>query len=226
MASTFRPGKLSHIEILIRLFPTQKKSVLDLVLQGCNGDVVKAIEHLLSASEPTINENKNLETNRMVSTTNNSCPKTEEERSTSPCLKRTGSPLPEAAKRLRPGNLLRAWNPAFSPASLNSSDASASSMTAMAAALNGSFVFGRNHSPVSFSLASSLLGSSLITSFPSIANDNFLTRTNIPSGPFSPSYSSNSASVPPFYFPLDLYSSSLTKAASITKETIWSKLCA
>nr|XP_004226593.1 doublesex- and mab-3-related transcription factor A2-like [Ciona intestinalis] len=52
MASSFRPGKLSHLEILTRLFPQQKRSVLELVLQGCNGDTVKAIEHFLSVNEP------------------------------------------------------------------------------------------------------------------------------------------------------------------------------
>lgn len=52
MAPSFRPGKLSQIEILKRLFPAQKSNVLGLVLQGCNGDVVKTIEHFLSANEP------------------------------------------------------------------------------------------------------------------------------------------------------------------------------
>ncbi|XP_070563697.1 doublesex and mab-3 related transcription factor 3, truncated-like [Ptychodera flava] len=47
----FRPGRLSPIEILMRVFPMQKRSVLELVLQGCNGDLVKAIEHFLSASD-------------------------------------------------------------------------------------------------------------------------------------------------------------------------------
>ena len=49
--SNFRPGRLTPIEILTRLFPTQRKAVLELVLQGCSGDLVKAIEHFLSASE-------------------------------------------------------------------------------------------------------------------------------------------------------------------------------
>lgn len=47
--SPFRPGRLAPIEILLRLFPTQRKAVLELVLQGCSGDLVKAIEHFLSA---------------------------------------------------------------------------------------------------------------------------------------------------------------------------------
>lgn len=50
----FRPGRLNHMEILERLFPYQKKPVLELVLQGCNGDLVKAIEHFLSAQDTII----------------------------------------------------------------------------------------------------------------------------------------------------------------------------
>ncbi|KAL8597859.1 hypothetical protein ACOMHN_061392 [Nucella lapillus] len=47
----FRPGRLSPLEILERLYPYQRRSVLELVLQGCNGDLVKAIEHFLSAQD-------------------------------------------------------------------------------------------------------------------------------------------------------------------------------
>lgn len=54
IASSFRPGKLTHIEILSRLFPLQNQSVLELVLQGCNGDMVKTIEHFLSANDPDL----------------------------------------------------------------------------------------------------------------------------------------------------------------------------
>ena len=49
--TAFRPGRLSNIEILERIFPFQKRTVLELVLQGCNGDLVKAIEHFLSAQD-------------------------------------------------------------------------------------------------------------------------------------------------------------------------------
>ncbi|XP_038069303.1 doublesex and mab-3 related transcription factor 3, truncated-like [Patiria miniata] len=52
--SNFRPGRLTPIEILTRLFPTQRKAVLELVLQGCSGDLVKAIEHFLSATEDAV----------------------------------------------------------------------------------------------------------------------------------------------------------------------------
>lgn len=49
--TTFLPGRLNNIEILERIFPFQRKSVLELVLQGCNGDLVKAIEQFLSTQE-------------------------------------------------------------------------------------------------------------------------------------------------------------------------------
>jgi len=51
IASSFRPGRLSNKDILQRLFPMHSGAVQELVLQGCNGDVVKAIEHFLSIQE-------------------------------------------------------------------------------------------------------------------------------------------------------------------------------
>ncbi|XP_059151585.1 doublesex and mab-3 related transcription factor 3, truncated-like [Physella acuta] len=52
--TAYRPGRLSPLEILERVFPHQRKSVLELVLQGCNGDLVKAIEHFLSAQDTVV----------------------------------------------------------------------------------------------------------------------------------------------------------------------------
>lgn len=37
------------IDVLCRLFPLQKKSVLELMLQGCEGDIVQAIEQILNS---------------------------------------------------------------------------------------------------------------------------------------------------------------------------------
>lgn len=51
LASSFRPGKLTPIQILSRLFHSESTTVLELVLQGCEGDLIKAIEHFLSVSE-------------------------------------------------------------------------------------------------------------------------------------------------------------------------------
>lgn len=51
LPADFRPGRLSPMEILHRIFPNQKKAVMELVLQGCDGNLVKAIEHFLSAND-------------------------------------------------------------------------------------------------------------------------------------------------------------------------------
>lgn len=56
LSSAFLPGRLTNLEILERLFPFQKKSVLELVLQGCNGELVKAIEQFLSSQETLLSQ--------------------------------------------------------------------------------------------------------------------------------------------------------------------------
>ena len=38
---------MTSLEILEKLFPAQKRQVLEIALNGCNGDVVRTIEHLL-----------------------------------------------------------------------------------------------------------------------------------------------------------------------------------
>uniref|UniRef100_A0A5S6Q7F9 DM domain-containing protein n=1 Tax=Trichuris muris TaxID=70415 RepID=A0A5S6Q7F9_TRIMR len=44
-------SQLSHYDILGRLFPNHKKESIEMALQNFNGDIVKAIEHLLSNGE-------------------------------------------------------------------------------------------------------------------------------------------------------------------------------
>ncbi|RWS10765.1 doublesex and mab-3 related transcription factor 3-like protein [Dinothrombium tinctorium] len=51
LPSDFRPGRLSAIDLLMRIFPNQKRTIMELVLQGCNGDVRKAIEHFFSLKD-------------------------------------------------------------------------------------------------------------------------------------------------------------------------------
>ena len=45
------PGRFTSIEILERIFPLQRRHVLNAVLAGCSDDVVQAIEQLLSAQD-------------------------------------------------------------------------------------------------------------------------------------------------------------------------------
>ena len=46
-----RRGRLANIEILERIFPLQRRHVLDQVLTGCNGDLVMAIEQFLTVRD-------------------------------------------------------------------------------------------------------------------------------------------------------------------------------
>ena len=55
--SHYRPEKQNNIDILERVFPHQRKSVLELVLQGCDGDLIKAIEHFFSAQDTLTAQN-------------------------------------------------------------------------------------------------------------------------------------------------------------------------
>uniref|UniRef100_A0A1I8FYH3 DM domain-containing protein n=1 Tax=Macrostomum lignano TaxID=282301 RepID=A0A1I8FYH3_9PLAT len=47
--SAGKPGRLSSLQILERLFPSQRRQALELALQNYSGDAVKAIEHFLAA---------------------------------------------------------------------------------------------------------------------------------------------------------------------------------
>ncbi|KAI2800893.1 hypothetical protein BLOT_013418 [Blomia tropicalis] len=50
-ADDYRSGRTSPIGTILKLFPDQKRPVIDLVLQACDGSVFKAIEHFLSIDE-------------------------------------------------------------------------------------------------------------------------------------------------------------------------------
>ena len=72
--TAFRPGRLTNIEILERIFPFQKRTVLELVLQGCNGDLVKAIEHFLSAQDTLLAQQQQIGMSSLPGTTSGSRP--------------------------------------------------------------------------------------------------------------------------------------------------------
>ncbi|RWS27929.1 doublesex and mab-3 related transcription factor 3-like protein [Leptotrombidium deliense] len=65
MPSDFRPGRLSASDVLMRIFPNQKRTILELVLQGCNGDVCKAIEHFLSLNDAMALQQQNSHQNQV-----------------------------------------------------------------------------------------------------------------------------------------------------------------
>ncbi|KAJ6225467.1 hypothetical protein RDWZM_004012 [Blomia tropicalis] len=50
-ADDYRSGRTSPIGTILKLFPDQKRPVIDLVLQACDGSVFKTIEHFLSIDE-------------------------------------------------------------------------------------------------------------------------------------------------------------------------------
>ena len=51
MSGLNKQNRFDHMELLQRLFPNQKYQVLDLVLQECNNDLKKAIEHFVNLNE-------------------------------------------------------------------------------------------------------------------------------------------------------------------------------
>lgn len=54
-------GRIPPMELLIRLFPTQKRSVLELILKGCHGNVLQAIECILPSHEKALAAQRGLE---------------------------------------------------------------------------------------------------------------------------------------------------------------------
>lgn len=51
-----RQQQSRHLELLCRLYPEQKRGVLELILKGCNNDVVQAIECILPSHERAIQQ--------------------------------------------------------------------------------------------------------------------------------------------------------------------------
>ena len=47
-------AKKQPIEVLSRIFPHMKRNVLQLILQGCNNDVVQCIEHVMNGDTSTM----------------------------------------------------------------------------------------------------------------------------------------------------------------------------
>lgn len=55
-----RQDQQRYLELLIRLYPEQKRSVLEMILKGCNNDIVQAIECVLPSHERAIQQLSNL----------------------------------------------------------------------------------------------------------------------------------------------------------------------
>ena len=49
-----RHQQMRYLELLSRLFPEQKRGVIELILKGCNGDIVQAIECILPSHERAV----------------------------------------------------------------------------------------------------------------------------------------------------------------------------
>ena len=49
--SSARQSEIAGVEVLSRIFPSERPGVLGLVLEGCGGDLLRAVEHFLSVSD-------------------------------------------------------------------------------------------------------------------------------------------------------------------------------
>eukprot|EP00112_Aurelia_sp_Birch-Aquarium-sp1_P018306 Seg4350.2 transcript_id=Seg4350.2/GoldUCD/mRNA.D3Y31 product="Doublesex- and mab-3-related transcription factor A2" protein_id=Seg4350.2/GoldUCD/D3Y31 len=53
-AALLRHQQIRYLDLLSRLFPEQKRGVIELILKGCNGDMVQAIECVLPSHERAV----------------------------------------------------------------------------------------------------------------------------------------------------------------------------
>ena len=53
-SAILRHQQMRYLDLLSRLFPEQKRGVIELILKGCNGDIVQAIECILPSHERAV----------------------------------------------------------------------------------------------------------------------------------------------------------------------------
>ncbi|XP_062412298.1 doublesex- and mab-3-related transcription factor A2 [Sardina pilchardus] len=92
--------QMNAIDILTRIFPSHKRSVLELVLQGCGKDVVQAIEQILN---------------------NSGQPKAPEETWNAERLLQSAQPMSSTPRPMLPGAMTLSNRSAFSPLQPNAS---------------------------------------------------------------------------------------------------------
>eukprot|EP00794_Sanderia_malayensis_P020132 gene20132-22105_t len=55
-SAIMRHQQIRYLDLLSRLFPEQKRGVIELILKGCNGDIVQAIECILPSHERAVSQ--------------------------------------------------------------------------------------------------------------------------------------------------------------------------